>query len=253
MRTLISFLFFFPFIASAAISRDVNSSVNTTNDPVTWSHTASANATVGILGCSVNDASTDTISSVTWGGEAMTLLQKNGDPGAAGGGTTYLFGIVLPPTGSQNISIDLTSSQLVRCSAETYAGVLNIQTSTKTLSNTDTSNTTNATTTTDGTYAVNWTQDMGGTPSPGSNETQIVVIANNIMTDYDAGNAGYKSMTTNLAGNDRAVGTMVILSRIEPIPEASTTVQEAVNYADFFIDVCALLAAGFVIVFKRIS
>lgn len=231
---LFGLLFLFPLISYGAIARDANSTVNTTADPVSWSHTSGALATVGVVGFSVNNTS-DIVTTVTWAGATMTLLSKGADPSELGGGWTYLYYIASPSIGAQTISVDLSASTLVRACAETYSGTdltfpVNVSSSaTVTSANTIT---VYATSTVDNVYFFNWTQDHNGTPTPGTNETQIAVVANNICTDYDSGIAGAKLMTTNLSGVSRARALMVGFQT--PIAEAGASTSTTPMQENFF-------------------
>lgn len=218
-----------PNLAKAEIFRDANSTVNTTADPVTWSHTGTANATVAVVGFSINNTS-DVLSNVTWDGVNMVLVDKGPDPSALGGGWTYLYWISIPSTtfsGSKTISIDMTGSNLVRACAETYlgtaTGTLAFDVKASSTVTSATSITVSTTTTKNGVTLFNWTQDYGGTPTPGNSESQIQVVANNICTDFASGLAGSKSMTTLLSGTVRAAAFMVGLKPATTTSETTTT------------------------------
>jgi len=76
LGSLLCSIFIFPWSVFGAIARDANSTANTTNDPISWTHTAGAGATVGVVGISINDGANDSVVGVTWAGQNMTLLSK---------------------------------------------------------------------------------------------------------------------------------------------------------------------------------
>jgi hypothetical protein len=94
----------------------VNSSQGTAN-PYTFSHTSSGSNLVGLV--SIQALAGDVVSAVTWGGNAMTLVDKQnrGD-----GRYDSLWIITAPATGSQTISITNSGSNQIKARAITYTG-----------------------------------------------------------------------------------------------------------------------------------
>jgi hypothetical protein len=76
--------------------------------PHQWTHTATAGAAV-VVGYCLDQATTSTTVSATYGGQAMTLLGKtnvNGD----NNGFLYLFGLASAPGGAQTVSITFSGT-----------------------------------------------------------------------------------------------------------------------------------------------
>lgn len=175
----------------ADIMRDASSSVNTTADPVNWTHTAIGTPTAITCGIFVNDNSGDTIVSVTVGGTAMRQLQKKLQPGSGGGVYLYSLGSASQAlTGSRTVSVDLSSSQLVRAVCETYVNTENKDLIDITVATTTTSGvtiTSTLTTTLDNDYTFNFVVNNIG----GSNETakggETIIFAGTNIGAFDTG------------------------------------------------------------------
>jgi len=203
---------------AGVIFRDAQSTVNTTADPVEFTHTGSSTSTLGILGFNVDAAADNLVGVPTWGGTDMTELSRQERISAPGERFVYLFYITNPPTGAQTISINFSASELVRGCAETYTATDTtdaIDGNVTSTVNTATTITTTFTTTQDDSYLFNWTTDYSGTPSAGTNENDSTVVANHICSSFDGGTAGSHAMTTNSSGNtemNAAMGASIIPS-----------------------------------------
>ena len=81
-----------------------------TSDPMTWSHNTGTTSPEGVVVMLVHGTeSTDLVSSVTYGGVAMTRIQSNTDTATEAGRTYIYFLGSGVPTGTQTVSVDLTS------------------------------------------------------------------------------------------------------------------------------------------------
>jgi hypothetical protein len=76
---------------------------------------------LAIVGCGVPVA--DAITGVTYNGQAMTLIGKQTSNEASGGRYEYLFYILAPATGTHNVVISLSGSEVIYATVATYSGV----------------------------------------------------------------------------------------------------------------------------------
>lgn len=109
--------------AEAAIAFDTNSTgVRTTATSLTWSHTMSATAN-GMLAtyCWVNGAS-DVFTSLTYNGTTMSSIGSVASYNGAGN-HGYMYYLVAPSTGANNIVLSISASRLIACSASSFVGV----------------------------------------------------------------------------------------------------------------------------------
>lgn len=91
---------------------------------LSWTHTGAASPSnyLAVVGCYVAPTGAGDITSVTYGGQAMTLIAAQ----TAGGGTAErvsLYGIINPPVGSQTVQINFAGTVgLVSAGAITFTG-----------------------------------------------------------------------------------------------------------------------------------
>lgn len=85
---------------------------------ITFSHTCSGSDRILIVGIIANNA--DVITGVTYNGVAMTLARKS----AFTGPTMYLYYLLAPATGANNIVVSASSGgEYIRATAVSYTGV----------------------------------------------------------------------------------------------------------------------------------
>jgi len=93
-----------------AVAGVVESLRTGTTDPMTWSHDQGTTAPKGVLvGFIHGTSATDHVSSVTYGGFALTRYQRNVDTATEPGACEWWFRGENIPTGTQTVSADLAS------------------------------------------------------------------------------------------------------------------------------------------------
>lgn len=111
----------FAGIADAAILFDATSFVATGTGNMSWTHTPASAPRGAIVLCMQSGAATDQISTVTYGGVAMSEVA--GSPHTKGTGeTTVVYGFFLGsgiPTNAQTIVVTVTGAATKKCSATT--------------------------------------------------------------------------------------------------------------------------------------
>lgn len=87
-----------------------------------WSHTCTGNARILIVGFFAYKAAdtSDRVTSVTYGGVAMTQLCT--DFSAGGGWRAYLYGLVNPASGANNVQIDFNTNMEIGYWSSSYTG-----------------------------------------------------------------------------------------------------------------------------------
>lgn len=160
----------------------------------------------------------DDITSVTYNSVAMTLAVKSS---AAGSDRyTYMYYLLNPSTGANNIVINCTNSHRIDASAADYAGVLALDTTTTniTANTTDTSLTTSLTTTVDNCWVilVEGGYNVGSLPSAGTNATRRAADTVGTGGIFDSNGvitpAGSYSMTTTRSSNPSAKTVHLVAS-----------------------------------------
>lgn len=224
-KVLIILVLLFPVFAFAAITRDTNSTINTTNDPVTWTHTGSTSTppSVGVVGIFVNDAGGDTISSVTWGGTAMTQVRKHTN--GSGSYYSYYIGSTSQDlSDARTISVDLTASELVRAVSETYTGTdtttpVNVSV---TSTNGATPITTNFTPTVANTYQYNFVIDNVGGVNHTCNSNCSLLTAFTNVSGSDFGPITRAEATSTAVNTANGNNISLLMALQEPLPAATT-------------------------------
>lgn len=188
---------------------DLGNNGGTTNS-LTASYTCGSGSNrllvVGLVGDT--DNGNDDITSVTYGGVAMTLAKKSA---SATGGTLrydYIYYLLNPASGANNVVINCTNNHFLLAVAADYTGVKQSgqpdATTTQTSGSAVTSLTTSITTVADNCWAVLLEQQdkTGATPTAGAGATRRTFGASfNQPALFDSGGAitpaGSYSMTTN--------------------------------------------------------
>lgn len=100
-----------------AIAFDAETSTTGSADPAVMSHTNGTDARILFVGFSYPDART--VSSATYGGQAMTEI---GSVDTGGGGKVKFYMLATPPTGANNVSIEMDNTGTWRMAAASYKG-----------------------------------------------------------------------------------------------------------------------------------
>lgn len=95
----------------------------TTGTSLTFSHTNGSGAERMLLVGFKADTALDLITGVTYNGVAMTLVDKQ-EP--AGDRWTYLYYLVAPATGANNVVISASASTFIGAAAASYTGVAQV-------------------------------------------------------------------------------------------------------------------------------
>lgn len=181
-----------------AISYDtgVNATIANPGSSLTWSHTCTGSERILFVSATINRSS---ITGITYGGVSMTAI---GSPTLGGDGFyNYLYYLVAPATGANNVVITPGSSVLILGSSVSYTGAA--QTGQPDGSNsqtgTNSSMTTSITTTADNCWAVLHVRACDlGVSSAGTGSTQRT-NTNGYIQIYDSNGpktpAGSLSMT----------------------------------------------------------
>jgi len=121
MKWALLALFLFPSISYGAIAFDSESSSGSqTSSSATWSHTVSGSDTILFVSGMVRPAGT--VSSITYNGDAMTLV--NATDNYLNSDVVYLYYLVNPDAGTHNIVATLSGSYLNVWESASYTGVL---------------------------------------------------------------------------------------------------------------------------------
>lgn len=132
----------------AAIALDsANAGASGTGTSLTYAHTTSGSDRILFVGFAVTTQNTDDITGVTYNGSALTLVDKIKVPDTDNR-WVYLYYIVAPSTGANNIVINSTSSTAKTANAVSYTGASQTGVPDSSATNTATSGTTFALTTT---------------------------------------------------------------------------------------------------------
>lgn len=91
----------------------------TTGTSVTYSHTCSGSNLILFVGVNVFNPGTDDVTGVTYGGVAMTQITKVTNALGAGQ-TNYLYYLVSPKTGANNVIASKSVSATFRCCSASY-------------------------------------------------------------------------------------------------------------------------------------
>lgn len=124
-KPLFFFAIFFLLIlslsfSSALISYDSSSHGNVvTGTSLTYSHTTSGSARILFVGVSTESAS-DLVTGITYNGVSMTRIQFQSGNGEG----TYLYYLINPSLGANNVVISTSSSTGIRSASVSYTGAL---------------------------------------------------------------------------------------------------------------------------------
>lgn len=120
--TILSVIFLFtPFRANAVggIAYDSTATGTTTGTSLTFSHTTSGTNRILFVYVQLN-STTDALTGVTYAGTSLTFINKNTDP--TNGYWGYLYYMVAPATGTNNVVVSLSSSVLLWAYSASYTG-----------------------------------------------------------------------------------------------------------------------------------
>lgn len=107
-------------VASPGIAVDATSvGVNTTGTSATYAHTCSGNNRILFVALYVG-STTNLVTGVTYAGVSMTLV-NSANVGA--GSTRYLYSLIAPATGANNVVILTSASTIIRACSVSYTGV----------------------------------------------------------------------------------------------------------------------------------
>lgn len=196
----------------AGIAFDAVSTSAGTANPYTFSHTSTGSNLVGLV--SIQAIAGDVVSAVTWGGNAMTLVDKQ-DRGD--GRYDSLWIITGPSTGPQTISITNSGGNQIKARAITYTGAAQSgqpDASNKTTNSSASSISLSFTTTTtdDWLVALVDTTSAGSSASTNTYQRQSVDDASFWDSNGPQGVAGSHSLNWNLSpssGNNSAIGVAI--------------------------------------------
>ena len=120
---LIIIFLLFTNIANANIALDTNTSAYQadSNSSWTWAYTTTGTNRFLIMGC-LGGSNLDNITGITYNGVSMTLSNSAGIP--SGGRWTYLFTLMNPASGANNVVVSKSGADLYsECYAVSYTGV----------------------------------------------------------------------------------------------------------------------------------
>lgn len=188
-----------------AIAIDATSQSGEGASNQTWAHTCTGSNL--ILYVSIFDTATNTtdVTGVTYNG--VSLTKCSAEVYTFGGGSAYLYRLIGPATGANNIVVS-RSSGYISCTAASYTGVAQNTTDTVTSTATTGAGTATSLTATVVTTAANsWTvaalANNGGTPSAGSGTYLRQIghnVANALFDSNGALSTGSNSLISTLAG-----------------------------------------------------
>jgi len=104
---------------SIAFDAEAVSSLVNTGTSVTWSHTCTGSNRILFAAC-IGDSTSDLVTGATYGGTAMTLVDKAQTP--TGGRWCYLFVLVAPASDANNVVISASSSIVLAGVSSSYTG-----------------------------------------------------------------------------------------------------------------------------------
>jgi hypothetical protein len=182
---------------------------------LTFSHTCSGSDRVLFVGF-VWSTSDDDVTGVTYNGVAMTLVAKN-----LTGMNRYLYRLVAPATGANNVVINTTNGHTIFAGAVSYTGADATQPSSATTNSSAsgaTSLLTSTTTTVDQAWVVLLEGSFNGNPEPGAGTGATKRAADSSFGTwgfFDSGAAispagSYDMTTTRTSATDREIGHIAI-------------------------------------------
>jgi len=205
MKKLLLLCVLWPSLASAQIVFDTSTDGGLGNPvtSITWAHTTTGTDRM-LAVCVFGDVTNDVITGVTYAGNALTLVDKA--LAQASGRWGYLYYMIAPTSGANNIIVSASSSIAIYGMASSYTGVH--QTTPLDASNTGTdiglssSQTVSVTTTVDNDWTVMCTRvETGGSvPTAGAGTTlRQSVSAGLVLSDSNGAltPVGSKSLIIN--------------------------------------------------------
>ena len=191
---------------------------------LTFSHTCSGSNRILFVGI-IGDITTDTVTGVTYAGVSMTLVGKNKTTSSR---YNYLYYLVAPATGANNVVISQSSSVFIGGASVSYTGVRQdspIDASTTNLA-TATSITTSVTTIRDNCWCIEVCGVGNAGLTVGANTTERCIVytaASKFSVMYDGNIAktppGSVSLIVNASGSQN-LGT--VMCSFSPYIPAST-------------------------------
>jgi len=103
-----------------AIALDATAVGNAASPTVTWAHTCTGSNLILFVGIGTDTGGGDTVTGVTYNAIAMTQIDKQLYSGSTG--YVYLYYLLNPATGSNNVVVSI-SSGVGRCDSVSYTGV----------------------------------------------------------------------------------------------------------------------------------
>jgi hypothetical protein len=182
----------------------------------TFAHTCSGSDRILFVGF-VWDPGDDDVVSVTYNSVAMTLVAKI----LTGGMNRYLYRLVAPATGANNVVITITTGRTVFAGATSYTGVDQGSQPAGTTNNSAsgaTSLLTSITTTVDNAWTVLLEGSYNGNPEPGAGTGSTKRTADASFGTwglFDSGGAispagSYSMTTTRTSATDREIGHIMV-------------------------------------------
>lgn len=207
-------------MAIATDSTAVGTIVTATS--ITWSHTCTG-SNLALVVAVFGDLTSDLVTGATYNGVAMTKLGSTQVPADR---FIYLFGLLNPATGANNVVVSASSSIRLDGVSASYTGVSAFETAvTSTAASPATSLTLTATTGVANCWLVaNFKQDLG--TSTAGTGTTIRVDSTHGMNIADSNGAltqASHSLIENLAGGENWGG---IMAAMEPSGGAAAAVQQ---------------------------
>jgi hypothetical protein len=207
---------------------------NNTGMGLSWSFTCTGSLGY-LLACFAGDVigGADDISSVTYNGVAMTLLQKITSTIGTGQRYGYIYGLAGPATGAHTLAITCASSHLLQGGSASYTGVKQTTQPDATLADSaaGTSLTSSITTVTDNDWVVLFEggYDGGTPPVAGAGATRRAFdTSNGAWGIFDSNGvvhpAGSYSMTTTRGSDPFLLGIDHILVALKPDTGGGATV-----------------------------
>ena len=87
-----------------------SSGTHSATTPLTWTHTPVGTPTAILIGVTTFTGATNKVTSVTYGGNACSLIGFSESGGTAAAGGIALYGLLAPPSGAQTISVAFTGA-----------------------------------------------------------------------------------------------------------------------------------------------
>jgi len=216
---------------ASTIARDsINNGTGGTGTSFTYSHTCSGNNRVLIVGVRGGGGEGDKVSGITYGGVALTRIDKAFTLGGTSGEMAALWYIKNPASGTNNVVVSMSSSGFLEVGSVSYSGVYQVN---------PIDNSTIKEVTTD---AASATTDL----SVGNQWCWTVLVGKNSAYDIAAGTGstltsnlnsggarmadsngfvtkGTVSMTLNRTGSGASSKWAIVMCSIRPLPEVRRT------------------------------